>query len=161
MAVAVSPVRVPSSESAALAGVLTAQEKELAYSYAAAAAKRYVDFWMDPATGSVDMWSRGRRTDAYRGAFRRQARKDLRTGMRRQPARRAARIGDGPQITLRLEYDLMTVQRGIQVITGARSGCGRGGEHRQDHESRRDHRVNLPEIAGLHSGRPIRNIGLW
>ena len=57
--------------SAALAGVLTPQQKELAYSYAASAAKRYVDFWIDPATGSVDMWSRGRRTDAYRGAFRR------------------------------------------------------------------------------------------
>ena len=57
--------------SAAVAGVLTPREKELAYSYAASAAKRYVDFWIDPATGSVDMWGRGRRTDAYRGAFRR------------------------------------------------------------------------------------------
>ena len=57
--------------SAALAGILTPREKELAYSYAATAAQRYVDFWIDPSTGSVDMWSRGRRTDAYRGAFRR------------------------------------------------------------------------------------------
>ena len=57
--------------SAALAGILSPQEKELAYSYAATASRRYVDFWMDPDTGSVDMWARGRRTDAYRGAFRR------------------------------------------------------------------------------------------
>ena len=57
--------------SAAMAGVLTPPEKELAYSYSTVAAQRYVSFWMDPATGSVDMWGRGRRTDAYRGAFRR------------------------------------------------------------------------------------------
>ena len=57
--------------SAAMAGVLTPREKELAYSYASVAAQRYVSFWIDPATGSVDMWGRGRRTDAYRGAFRR------------------------------------------------------------------------------------------
>jgi hypothetical protein len=57
--------------SAAVAGVLTPAEKELAYSYAATAAHRYVSFWIDPTTGSVDMWSRGRRTDTYRGAFRR------------------------------------------------------------------------------------------
>ena len=57
--------------SAAALGILTPQEKELAYSYATRAARRYVDFWLDKATGSVDLWSRGRRTDAYRGAFRR------------------------------------------------------------------------------------------
>jgi len=57
--------------SAALVGILSPQEKELAYSYASTAAQRYASFWLDPATGSVDMWSRGRRTDAYRGAFRR------------------------------------------------------------------------------------------
>ena len=56
---------------AAAAGVLTPPEKELAYSYASSAAQRYVSFWIDPATGSVDMWRRGRRTDTYRGAFRR------------------------------------------------------------------------------------------
>ena len=57
--------------SAAVAGVLTPAEKELAYSYAATAAHRYASFWIDPTTGSVDMWGRGRRTDTYRGAFRR------------------------------------------------------------------------------------------
>ena len=56
---------------AAQVGVLTPREKELAYSYATRAAQRYVDFWIDRTTGSVDLWSRGRRTDAYRGAFRR------------------------------------------------------------------------------------------
>jgi hypothetical protein len=56
---------------AAALGVLTPREQELAYSYATRAARRYVDFWLDKTTGSVDLWSRGRRTDAYRGAFRR------------------------------------------------------------------------------------------
>lgn len=56
---------------AAQVGILTPREKDLAYSYAATAAKRYVDFWLDKSTGSVDLWSRGRRTDTYRGPFRR------------------------------------------------------------------------------------------
>jgi hypothetical protein len=56
---------------AAQVGILTPREKDLGYSYAATAAKRYVDFWLDKSTGSVDLWSRGRRTDAYRGPFRR------------------------------------------------------------------------------------------
>ena len=56
---------------AAQVGILTPRERDLAYSYAARAARRYVEFWLDPKTGSVDLWSRGRRTDAYRGAFRR------------------------------------------------------------------------------------------
>ena len=52
-------------------GILTPRERDLAYGYAARAARRYVEFWLDPKTGSVDLWSRGRRTDAYRGSFRR------------------------------------------------------------------------------------------
>ena len=56
---------------AAQVGILTPRERDLAYSYAARAARRYVEFWLDPKTGSVDLWSRGRRTDAYRGSFRR------------------------------------------------------------------------------------------
>jgi hypothetical protein len=55
---------------AARLGVLTPDERLLAYSYATAAAQRYVDFWMNPSTGSVNMWDGGRRTDAYRGKFR-------------------------------------------------------------------------------------------
>ena len=51
--------------------VLTAQEKALAYSYATRAAERYVGFWVDATTGAVNLWDNGRRTDAYRGKFRR------------------------------------------------------------------------------------------
>ena len=55
---------------AAAAGVLTEPEKAIAYAYASRAAERYVDFWIDPGTGSVNLWDDGRRTDAYRGKFR-------------------------------------------------------------------------------------------
>ena len=51
--------------------VLTGQEKALAYSYATRAAERYVGFWIDGTTGAVNLWDNGRRTDAYRGKFRR------------------------------------------------------------------------------------------
>jgi hypothetical protein len=57
--------------SAAMLGILTDHEKELAYAYATRAARRFVDFWLDKTSGSVDLWSQGRRTDAYRGEFRR------------------------------------------------------------------------------------------
>lgn len=56
---------------AAELGILTDQEKELAYAYATRAAQRFVDFWLDKTSGSVDLWGQGRRTDAYRGEFRR------------------------------------------------------------------------------------------
>jgi hypothetical protein len=56
---------------AAVLGVLTDPERELAYAYATRAAQRFVDFWLDKTTGSVDLWDQGRRTDAYRGRFRR------------------------------------------------------------------------------------------
>lgn len=56
---------------AAQVGILSPLERDLAYTYAFRAARRYVEFWLDPHTGSVDLWSRGRRTDAYRGSFRR------------------------------------------------------------------------------------------
>jgi hypothetical protein len=55
---------------AARLGVLSADEKSLAYAYAARAARRYVEFWIDARTGSVNLWDGGRRTDAYRGKFR-------------------------------------------------------------------------------------------
>jgi hypothetical protein len=55
---------------AARLGVLTAEERDLAYSYATRAAQRYVGFWVNPTTGSVDLWDNGRRTDDYRGKFR-------------------------------------------------------------------------------------------
>ena len=50
--------------------VLTPVEERMAYAFSSRIAARYADFWLDPATGSVDMWGRGRRTDAYRGKHR-------------------------------------------------------------------------------------------
>jgi hypothetical protein len=55
---------------AAVLGILDDNEKMLAYTYASRAAERYADFWLDAATGSVNMWDQGRRTDRYRGKFR-------------------------------------------------------------------------------------------
>ncbi len=55
---------------AAYLDVLSAEEKQYAYSYATRIFAKYVDFWFDPATHSVDMWGKGRRTDAYRGRHR-------------------------------------------------------------------------------------------
>ena len=55
---------------AAALGVLNEQERTLAYAFVCRAGQRYVDFWLNKKTGSVDMWDQGRRTDAYRGKFR-------------------------------------------------------------------------------------------
>jgi hypothetical protein len=55
---------------AAELGLLTAEERDMAYAYSSRVAARYADFWLDPDTGSVNMWSRGRRTDAYRDRHR-------------------------------------------------------------------------------------------
>jgi hypothetical protein len=55
---------------AAAVGVLNEQEKALAYAFVCRAGQRYVEFWLNGKTGSVDMWDQGRRTDAYRGKFR-------------------------------------------------------------------------------------------
>lgn len=50
--------------------VLTPTEERMAYAFSSRIAARYMDFWVDPATGSVNMWDGGRRTDAYRGKHR-------------------------------------------------------------------------------------------
>jgi len=55
---------------AATLDVLSESEKVLAYTYASRAAQRYFAFWINPKTGSVDLWDAGRRTDDYRGKFR-------------------------------------------------------------------------------------------
>lgn len=55
---------------AALLKVLTPQEERMAYAFSSRISARYLDFWVNPATGSVDMWGQGRRTDAYRGIHR-------------------------------------------------------------------------------------------
>jgi hypothetical protein len=55
---------------AAVTNVLTEPEKQLAYAFSSRIAERYVNFWVNPTTGSVNLWDNGRRTDAYRGKFR-------------------------------------------------------------------------------------------
>lgn len=50
--------------------VLTPTEERMAYAFSSRIAARYMDFWVNPATGSVDLWEQGRRTDAYRGKHR-------------------------------------------------------------------------------------------
>lgn len=55
---------------AALLKVLTPQEERMAYALSSRISARYMDFWVDPKTGSVDLWGQGRRTDAYRGIHR-------------------------------------------------------------------------------------------
>jgi hypothetical protein len=50
--------------------VLTPVEERMAHAFTSRIAARYMDFWVDPATGSVDLWSQGRRTDGYRGKHR-------------------------------------------------------------------------------------------
>lgn len=55
---------------AAKLDVLTPQEKTMAYAFSSRVTARYMDFWFDPKTGSVNLWETGRRTDAYRGKHR-------------------------------------------------------------------------------------------
>ena len=55
---------------AAALGVLTDQEKVMAYAFSSRVAARYADFWLDPTTGSVNLWDGGRDTDNYRGKHR-------------------------------------------------------------------------------------------
>src|SRR6202521_1626007 len=54
---------------AANAGVLSPEEKDVAYAYITQAARRYATFWYDTTlpTPSVNMWVKGRGTDTYRG----------------------------------------------------------------------------------------------
>lgn len=51
-------------------GILSAEEKEYAYAYSTSVFAKYINFWYDPATQTVDLWGKGRRTDAYRGIHR-------------------------------------------------------------------------------------------
>jgi hypothetical protein len=55
---------------AALLKVLTPEEERMAYAFSSRISARYMDFWVNAATGSVDLWGQGRRTDAYRGIHR-------------------------------------------------------------------------------------------
>ncbi len=54
----------------AFLGVLTPEETQYAYAYSNRIVAKYIDFWYDPAIHSVDMWSKGRRTDTYRAKHR-------------------------------------------------------------------------------------------
>lgn len=55
---------------AAALDVLTDEEEGMAYAFSSRVAARYADFWLNPATGSVNLWEHGRKTDAYRGKHR-------------------------------------------------------------------------------------------
>ncbi len=55
---------------AAALDVLSEREKAMAYAFSCRVAARYADVWLDPATGSVNLWDKGRKTDAYRGKNR-------------------------------------------------------------------------------------------
>lgn len=55
---------------AAYLDVLTSQERDMAYTFAARASGKYANFWFDRDTHSVNLWDKGRRTDAYRGKHR-------------------------------------------------------------------------------------------
>ncbi len=51
-------------------GVLTPDEQVHAYAYSSRIAAKYANFWVNPATQSVDMWDQGRATDGYRAKNR-------------------------------------------------------------------------------------------
>lgn len=55
---------------AAFLNLLSPEERDAAYAFSSRATQRYMDFWVDPRTGSVNLWDGGRRTDAYRGKHR-------------------------------------------------------------------------------------------
>lgn len=55
---------------AAALDVLTDEEQAMAYAFSSRVAARYVDFWLDSGTGSVNLWDHGRKTDTYRGKHR-------------------------------------------------------------------------------------------
>jgi hypothetical protein len=55
---------------AARLGLLSDTEMEMAYAFSSRITARYADFWINPQTGSVDMWDGGRRTDTYRAKHR-------------------------------------------------------------------------------------------
>lgn len=50
--------------------LLSRDEEAMAYAFCSRIAARYTNFWVDPKTGSVDLWGNGRKTDAYRGKHR-------------------------------------------------------------------------------------------
>lgn len=55
---------------AASLNLLSDEEERMAYAFSSRIAARYVDFWQDSGTGSVNLWDHGRKTDDYRGKHR-------------------------------------------------------------------------------------------
>lgn len=55
---------------AAYLGLLTDEEKEIAYGYNTKIVNKFFDFWIDKEMGSLNMWENGRRTDKYRNKNR-------------------------------------------------------------------------------------------
>ncbi|MFA9439229.1 hypothetical protein ACDA63_06275 [Uliginosibacterium sp. sgz301328] len=55
---------------AARVGVLSEAEKRIAYAFVERVANRYMNFWYDVDAHSVNMWVKGRGTDAYRSTKR-------------------------------------------------------------------------------------------
>lgn len=58
------------SAAAVLDGVLTEDEKKLAYGYSQRLIKTMVHFWYDEEMQSINMWDKGRKTDNYRNKNR-------------------------------------------------------------------------------------------
>jgi hypothetical protein len=50
--------------------VLTPAEKDMAYAFATRATRKFAEFWYDPQMASVNLWEKGRATDAYRNKGR-------------------------------------------------------------------------------------------
>lgn len=55
---------------AATLGILTPEERDMAYTFSVRVAERYARFWYDRGMGSVNLWEKGRGTDGYRGKHR-------------------------------------------------------------------------------------------
>ena len=55
---------------AARLGLLSGEEKALAYTFTHRAFRRLVNYWYDDELGLVNLWFKGRRTDDYRGEHR-------------------------------------------------------------------------------------------
>jgi hypothetical protein len=55
---------------AAWAGVLSEEEKAVAFAFTQTILQRFLRFWWKESTGSVDLWGDGQKTEKYRGKFR-------------------------------------------------------------------------------------------
>ncbi len=58
------------SAAARLDGVMTENEKEIAYGYSVLLIRHMIDFWYDRDMESINMWEKGRKTDNYRNKYR-------------------------------------------------------------------------------------------